>query len=405
MLPILYNTAATLISLSQIRTMLKRSQLTAMTRSDVVNRVIEIELPRYAVMPLDRFRDRAEYWALSRHPSSIPGGSWTTFNWKTHTIGIKTQRVEFPDQVRQPQVEVAFDDLVCYLLDLGAVPEPNGWKLLRSAGLWTPVGCSLMTSPNGRDKALTVASQTDSDGNLSLAVSWSHSWITRDHSQLPPYWVRVSAQPAKVEDIKGGEDAADEKEQDDSGNQGSPGQHGATSAGTQTVRESKPSSPKAITCQILGSGIASALTYEGTLKNNDNLRHLDIDHLLVRPSKSAGAWFASAATAYGRTTSQTVLWNYEIPADVVAFAQTQSVPCGILVLLDMADNSETPEWATQHTDYGAGMDHFIKRTQASREAMAMESRMNPAQRAQAVQDRMRREGQEQMQESKSIPRY
>ncbi|VUC28884.1 unnamed protein product [Clonostachys rosea] len=88
-LPILYNTFATLVSLSRIKRMLRRSRLLALTRSDIVNRIIEIELPRYAVMPLDRFQDRAKYWTLSNHPSSISGGTWTTFNWRTHSIGIK----------------------------------------------------------------------------------------------------------------------------------------------------------------------------------------------------------------------------------------------------------------------------------------------------------------------------
>jgi hypothetical protein len=130
-LPILWNTVATLASLSKIKQLLRHSKLTALTRSDVVNRVIEVELPRYAVRPMDRYSDRDDYWTLSRNPSSIPGGSWTTFNWRTHIIGHNTQRVEYADQLRQPQVEVAFDELVCYLLDLGAVPDPQGWRLLR----------------------------------------------------------------------------------------------------------------------------------------------------------------------------------------------------------------------------------------------------------------------------------
>lgn len=118
-LPILYNTAVTLAALSRIKRMLRRGQLRALTRSDVVNRVIEVELPRYAVTPLDRFEQRGEYWTLSRCPSGIPGGSWTTFNWRANATGVRTQRVEYADQLRQPQVEVAFCELVSYLLDLG----------------------------------------------------------------------------------------------------------------------------------------------------------------------------------------------------------------------------------------------------------------------------------------------
>ena len=172
-LPILYNTAVTLAALSRIKRMLRHSRLTALTRSDVVNRIIEVELPRYAVTPWDRFEQRHEYWNLSPHPSSIPGGTWTTFNWRTNAIGIKTQRVEYADQLRQPQVDVAFGELVSYLLDLGAVPDAHGWKLLRSTGLWTPVGCALMNSPDGQRKVLSIAPLDDSDGHLSLAATWS----------------------------------------------------------------------------------------------------------------------------------------------------------------------------------------------------------------------------------------
>ncbi len=54
------DTAITLAALSKIKRALRHSRLTALTRSDVVNRVIEIELPRYAVTPWDRFNHRAE---------------------------------------------------------------------------------------------------------------------------------------------------------------------------------------------------------------------------------------------------------------------------------------------------------------------------------------------------------
>ncbi|KAM0612440.1 hypothetical protein ACHAQF_005239 [Verticillium nonalfalfae] len=104
-LPILYNTLATLAALSRIRRMLRHSRLTALTRSDVVNRVIEVDLPRYAVTPWHRSMHRSAYWSLASHPSTIPGGSWSVFNWNTNTIGIRTQRVEYADQLRQPQVE------------------------------------------------------------------------------------------------------------------------------------------------------------------------------------------------------------------------------------------------------------------------------------------------------------
>lgn len=385
--------------------MLRRSRLTALTRSDVVNRVIEIELPRYAVMPLDRFQNRSEYWTLSRHPSSIPGGSWTTFNWKTNAIGMKTQRVEYADQVRQPQVEAAFDELVSYLLDLGAVPDPHGWKLLRSTGLWAPVGCSLMNSPDGREKALYLAPLDDSDGHLSLAVAWSSSWITRDHAHLPPYWVRLPALAGKSSEQTPSNEKKDEKKDEKKAPDADEDQIQSGSASVAASHDDANSiehqvhtnSKKDITCEISLSGLVTALV-EGGLHSNNTPESLYIEHLRIQSRKSNGVWFASAVTAYG-TSSQTILWNYKIPDDILSFSRKETVPCGVLVLLGMVDESETPEWATKHHDYGASLDLFTQRTRESRQAQEAEARMAPAQREQAVRDRMRRESEQRMQDS------
>ncbi|KAI9155579.1 hypothetical protein HJFPF1_08165 [Paramyrothecium foliicola] len=396
-LPILYNTFATLASLSRIQRMLRKSRLTALTRSDVVNRVIEIELPRYAVKPWDRYQDSSEYWSLSQHPSSIPGGSWTTFNWKTNTIGIKTQRVEYADQVRQPQVDIAFDELVSYLLDLGAVPDPHGWKLLRSTGLWTPIGCALMLSPDGREKALTVAPQDDADGNLSLAVTWLNSWTTRDHEHLPPYWVRLPA-PRKLvakSTSVAEEDNRDETKQDIEALNEAQESNGAEFIGEEQ-EEANPNTECDITCQIIASGISSAFS-EGDLFEDTDSSTFNIDHLRIQPGLFQGIWFASAATAYG-TTSQTVLWNYKIPDEILIFSRKETVPCGIMVLLGMADDSDTPDWATKDDDYGASHERFMRRTHQSHEAWIAESKMSPADRAVAFSERARKENEQRMQD-------
>jgi hypothetical protein len=435
-LPILYNTVVTLGALSRIKRMLRHSRLTALTRSDVVNRVIEVELPRYAVTPWDRFTNRAEYWTLSRTPSSIPGGSWTKFNWRSNIIGHNTQRIEYADQLRQPQVEVAFDDLVCYLLDLGAVPDAHGWRLLRATGLWTPVGCALLTSPDGKQKCLTIAPLDGSDGHLSLAVNWSSQWTTRDYSHLPPYWVRLAAPPPSpsssstptekttttdpsepstnkspfdsTDALQGenkGEGADVEGEGEGEGESSSlhlykhthkhTNKHSLDSARQQGEAHSQ----LPITCQISTDGIVSALAQEEQpLQSTLQLDSLYIDHIRLRRDRSAGVWFASAVTAYG-TTSQTILWNYKIPDDVVAFARKETVPCGVLVLLGVVDESATPEWATQYNDQGANLDAFARRTREQREAMAAEARMPPAQRAQAARERGMRENEARIQES------
>ncbi|KAK4194658.1 hypothetical protein QBC40DRAFT_238107 [Triangularia verruculosa] len=410
-LPILYNTAATLAALSRIKRMLRHSRLTALTRSDVVNRIIEVELPRYAVRPMDRFTDRAEYWSISSHRSTIPGGSWTTFNWRTNVIGLNTQRVEYADQLRQPQVEVEFDQLVCYLLDLGAVPDAYGWRMLRGSGLWTPVGCTLMKSPDGREKALSIAPLDGSDGHLSLAVSWEGGWTRRSWGDLPPYWVRLPPPPQveiAEEEKVAGETPTEGEGRGDSISEAREPEHGSCSSlhkmSTETSRpRTQPQKPSLsnipITCQVSTDGIATALRQEAQLTSTINLDSLPIDHIRVRSSSSSGAWFASAATAYG-TTSQTILWSYKIPDDILTFSRKETVPCGVLVLLNVVEQSATPEWATTYNDSGADLDRFTARVREQRAAMAAEAKLPAAQKAQAAMERVRRENEQRIQDMK-----
>ncbi|KAI0163997.1 hypothetical protein GGR57DRAFT_452027 [Xylariaceae sp. FL1272] len=422
-LPILYNTLATLTALSKIKRMLKHGKLTALTRSDIINKVIEVELPRYAVQPWDRFNHRDEYWQLSRAPSSIPGGTWTTFNWKTNTIGIKTQRVEYADQLRQPQVEVAFDELVAYLLDLGAVPDPHGWRLLRSTGLWTPNGCCLMKSPDNSRHALTIAPLDDSDGHLSLKITWEPSWTTRDASHLPPYWVRLPPPPPKkpekadiVEDSHVSEATPEAAATDENNATSMTAQERDERPAKDETNTGKDSTPKEsldsiqkeadrnavspITCQFTMEGLVSALSQgQGPITSSLNVHSLFVEHLRVNSSKMNGSWFASAATAYG-TSSQTMLWNYKIPDEILNFARKDTVPCGVLEMLFIVDSHQTPEW---ETTYNSGMEYhenFVRRNQEQRIAMMAEGRMSPADRANAVAVRMQREMQDRMNDMK-----
>ncbi|KAI3333924.1 hypothetical protein F4824DRAFT_229172 [Ustulina deusta] len=398
-LPILYNTLATLAALSKIKRMLRHGKLTALTRSDVVNRVIEVELPRYAVQPWDRFSSD-QYWQISRQPSSIPGGSWTTFNWKTNTIGIKTQRLEYADQLRQPQVEVEFHELVAYLLDLGAIPDPHGWKLLRSTGLWTPTGCSLMKSPDRAHVALAIAPLDDADGHMSLKVAWEPSWTTRDASTLPPYWIRLppppNKEPEEASSSSSQETAVQPEEANDVVTTKEETPHKTASSPRESLdsiqKQAERNAKMPITCRLSIDGLESALSQDQgpPLSTRSDVHSLHIEHLRINSLKTNGTWFASAATAYG-TTSQTVLWNYKIPDEIMAFARRDAVPCGVLELLGIVDGSQTPQWATS---YNAGMEQhesFVRGVQEQRIAMAAEARMDPAQRQLAVKQRTERE--------------
>jgi hypothetical protein len=115
-LPILYNTVTTLATLSKVKRLLRKSRLAGITRGDVINKVIEVELPRFTIAPLDREDHSEQYWNTYEHPSLVRGGTWTTFNWKMHTIGLKTQRIEYSDQLRQPQAEVSFEELIRHVI-------------------------------------------------------------------------------------------------------------------------------------------------------------------------------------------------------------------------------------------------------------------------------------------------
>ncbi|OTB00288.1 hypothetical protein M426DRAFT_324431 [Hypoxylon sp. CI-4A] len=411
-LPILYNTVATLAALSKIKRMLRRGRLTALTRSDVVNRVIEVELPRYAVTPCDRFEETDLYWRPSRQPSSIPGGSWTTFNWQTRAIGAKTQRVEYADQLRQPQVDVAFDKLVAYLLDLGAIPDAHGWKLLRSTGLWTPTGCSLMKSPDGCHDALTISTLDDSDGHLSLKVTWSPDWTTRDYSSLPPYWIRLPPPPPQPKEKDVIEDAglidgASTQEKPKEGAIEGTEEKEQASSHKQSLdsiqKQANKNAGTSITCQISVEGIISAMSQEGALFSAVNLQSLYIEHLRILPGRTDGVWFASVATAYG-TTSQTVLWNYKIPDGIISFARRDTIPCGVLVLLGVVDESQTPEWSTGFNFQEEARDLFIQRSAEQRAAIMAESRMLPAQREVAVRERAQREMNQRLQDMRDRSR-
>ncbi|KAL5353423.1 hypothetical protein ACLOAV_001459 [Pseudogymnoascus australis] len=377
--PILYNTVITLATLSKVRRLLRKSRLVGITRGDVVNHVIECELARFSIAPLNRQYDTEEYWNM-------------------HAIGIKTQRIEYADQLRQPQAEINFEDLLSYLLDLGAVPNAAGFQMLRTSGLWVPVGTPLMLSPDRHEAVLTIAPLDDSDGMLSLAVKWSRRWAVRGKTSLPPYWIQVRALQEKASLVQDGE--------------GSMSEDGLSATAKSPVDQEDPELPQAesgdlitddttdletaksyskadvIRCHIVSSGITSALG-EGA----SDFEPLSITHL--RPSSSglptsAGIYFSCISTALS-TTNKTVLWSYHIPPPLLSFSRSHIIPCGILVLLDVVPITSTPEWYTAHEDPNAeDRDLQLRKMRESMIAMQRENAMPPEQRAIALRERQQK---------------
>lgn len=387
-LPIIYNTIVTLITLAKVKRLLRKSHIAGITRGDVINNVIEVELPRFTIAPLDRKEHSNKYWSIYPHPSLVPGGSWTIFNWKMHTVGIKTQRITYADELCQPQADIGFEELVSYLLDLGAVPNAAGFRMLRTSGLWVPTGTPLLLSPDLHEAALRIAPLNDSDGNLSLAVRWSCVWKMRDEGSLPPYWIRISAPSTEQRDLDvnnsppgGGEEISQVNE---------PGlitekflDIPEAPADALTVRNPMQS----IRCHISMDGVIAAW-----LENSgSNFEDINISHLRIQKMNynTAGIWFASAATALGAST-QTVLWNYHIPEGILNFSHKETVPCGILVLLGSVDESLTPEWATKYDDMREQNERLMKRTTETTQALMRERQLSPDQRATAERERQQR---------------
>jgi hypothetical protein len=319
-LPILWNSVLTLWIASRVRRALKQNHIprqAAVVRADIVNRIIEVDFERVALSPPPRERATPGYWepgsgsddAAKRQHSSLPGGSWTLLAppWEPEPVGRVTQRLQYADELRQPQVEVELRALVHYLLDLGAVPAARGWRALKERELWTKKGEVLLLADGGYS-ALEVASRADAEGMLSLRVVWLRGWTARGPGSLPLGAVRL---------ISGSGTVA--------------GTHGH-----------EPILGADIICRISVSGILSAGRYcaEDQALDGEKESQFDIQHLRPRRGSLHGAWFASTAVAYAMATTQAVLWDYVIPSDILDFATAETVPCGVLVLLGLADNAD-----------------------------------------------------------------
>jgi hypothetical protein len=423
--PIFYNTVITLQNLAKVRRLLRKSRLAGITRGDVVNRVIECELARFQIAPLDRETDVKEYWNVYEHPSLVPGGSWTVFNWKMHAIGIRTQRIQYADQLRQPQAEILFEELLSYLLDLGAVPSAIGFSMLRTSGLWIPVGTPLLLSPDSNEPTLTIAPLDDSDGMLSLSVRWSRNWVIRGNKSLPPYWVQIEEPrcfppdpwSASVEE-QGSESPTEERPQfSQKGSEnaetgdtllpgfenGLPNYTSVTSEDEVNVKrtpsvctgaEAKAgdnSNPlTAVRCRITSDGVDMVIS----LRSHEQ-KEIDIRHLKVTSSgsTSAGAYIASLCTAMSAR-NHDILWSYQIQPDVLMFCRGPLMPCGLLVQLGIVPLEATPEWYhSELDDMGAEQELVFRRLREMSMAADKERKMSPKERIIAQRERHQRQHQ------------
>jgi hypothetical protein len=92
-LPIIYTCLRAVLVLRSIRRTLAQNghSDSAVTRGSLMSGIVEVELPRCTITPLDRDYD-PEYWKLNPHRSFLRGGSWSLFHWNQLITGKKLYR-------------------------------------------------------------------------------------------------------------------------------------------------------------------------------------------------------------------------------------------------------------------------------------------------------------------------
>jgi hypothetical protein len=330
-MPILYTTIRALVMRERIRRQFLSNGLPdTIIKGSLMSLVVEIELQRYSLSPKSRNQD--EYWKVNPKASEMKGGSWSLFHWEMMRIGHYVYSVNeaWGGELRQPQAEVDFEEMVVFLMGRGARPHAEGFKMLRQSGLWTGSGTRLLVSPDTLDSVLEISPPGDSDGKLSLALHWLAKWDHRDASSLSPYWMRVEVPKRCPKKIL-------------LQNAGEPPASGSSTSTTVNVIDDPPLllPGASITFHFLANGVQDAFP-EGPTQAS---KALPIGHLRARSKILSGPalWFSSTATALGNTSS-TQLWGYTIPNDILTFANKNTVPCGILVLLGILSQDKCPDW-------------------------------------------------------------
>ncbi|PVI06392.1 hypothetical protein DM02DRAFT_715209 [Periconia macrospinosa] len=375
-LPTIYTCLKSFFTLREITKTLHRNGVAAITRSALLSGIVEIEIPRRSITPLNR--NDPKYFGLRETPSKLKGGTWTLFEWKEMVIGVKSYRLQYHDELTQPQAEIDFEALVAFLLDRGAVPNKEGWADLRSSGLWTPVGTRLLLSPVSAEEALSVAMSDDSDGILSLSLNWDSQWDRRGRESLPPYWVKVDATDPQNDVVA----AINAMEAQKGGASDSPHKSDGF-LDDDSAASFKLGINSAIRLKISATGIQECYS-ESDPEHSISLFHLHSSH--TSPDSTAGFWASCAATAL--QAPQGGLWSFSIPADVLAIARRETVPCGVMVLLQILTDDEVPVWrATAHEQEAERFERHVRFTEQTRK-MNEENRLPPALRDEARRKRL-----------------
>ncbi|KMP03254.1 hypothetical protein CIRG_02947 [Coccidioides immitis RMSCC 2394] len=403
-MPIIYTCIRALLVLRSIRLALARNghSDSAVTRGSMMSGVVEVELPRCTITPLDRDLD-PEYWQLNPARSSLKGGTWSFFHWNRLVTGKRLYRIQYKDELRVPQAEIEFHELVSFLLDRGAVPDENGWRTV------------LMRPPQGKfGGVLRVGVPDDSDGVLSLKVHWSSDWDTRSKECLPPFWMRIH-QPGLAsttcanldkESYKSSDciikiDEESSSEPDDSKRKAtdekpaSTGEKGQIESTEPTEGEGKDTDAVSTTPSLLVLIEEKRVALHGEANRSDSIRfclegdtidrvffeHSNIHTGRVREISNLGEmvvqWFVYIASSLAHV-EKTGAWNFALPSDVLQSTQRDAVPCGVMEILGIMQEHEVPHWPRPKPNFNDPWKTH-RRFMENHHQMQLERSMPPAQ--------------------------
>ena len=424
-LPILYTFVLSILTQRRIRSLLihhghrplstSRPNEGFTLRSSPMASLVEVELPRYTIAPLER--GEGDYWKVTddgrddtledhhllergdrvestlsmieegRVQGYLRGGSWRAFHWKKLLVGKKLYRIQYEDELREPPAEVGFEELVMFLLDWGAVPDSMGWEKLRSGGLWTPSGTVLLRKPESEDEesleqeksrrptrsndwVLRTSVPDESDGILSLTIRWSSDDSARSVAELrgaaslPPGWGRLR-QPERLEQT--------EKRKELETN---------LPARIADLQSSHEYSLDSTSFRFH----AEDNRVQRLLWENSNVETGFVcEPFRCYEQSSAGLWFTCATSALlsHKQSSSGGLLAFEMPPDVKTFLRKDSVPCGVMVMLGLLPDNDAPQWSAERGNNDNGLERSRKvhaKMQAQMAAERLEATM-PAEQA------------------------
>ena len=372
-LPIIYTCVGSVITLRTIRHVLKKNGLTAITRGSLMSGIIEVELPRCSITPLDR--DDPGYWLLNPFPSSLRGGSWTIFRWNQILTGHALYRLQYSDDLRMPQAEIDFEELLAFLLDRGAVPDVKGIHMLRLAGLWTPTGTNLLLSPDGLRSVLRISVPDDSEGILSLALSWDQAWDRRETDSLQPSWIRVrDYQRPAVESEKSLQRNELAKEAKTSETEQLKENLITTTESVSSTMSRSPAIQFHLSVRAGNPTVDSAIWYP----SRSSTVHPTISHL---HEPLSCLYFPACAIALAHLYDRAP-WTVHIPAPVLALSAREAIPAGVLVLINLMSEKDAPACFTQY-DPLEDVNAMSQKMRLRQQRIMAESRLPPAQAAAA----------------------